>query len=221
MFNLQIAGKLGMKETELAGIKNIIFDLGGVIIQIHYTKTIELFKQYGFDNFEAIYTLMKQSHLFDKLETGKIHPHAFRKELQKYQGNLTNETIDLAWNAMIGEMPEENIRILQQIRKKYRTFLLSNTNEIHIDYFYNYLLERFHYNPLPEMFEHTYYSFEMGYRKPETDAYEFVLNREGLKPHETLFIDDLKVNTDAAKKTGMHSIHLVDTTIQNLFISES
>jgi putative hydrolase of the HAD superfamily len=218
MLNQQIALELGLKEDKIADIKNIIFDLGGVIIDIRYKDTIEQFNKIGFTNFEAIYTQMKQTQLFDSLETGKIHPHAFRVELQKYQNQLTNEQIDLAWNAMIGDMPFQHVNILKLLRKKYRTFLLSNTNEIHINYFYNYLLSKFDYNPLPEMFEHTYYSHEIGYRKPDVEAYEYVLKDACIKPEETLFIDDLQANIIGAKEAGLQTIHLVGHSIQNLFI---
>jgi glucose-1-phosphatase len=217
MLKLEITETKGILENELAEIKNIIFDLGGVIIDIRYNDTIEQFKKLGFNNFETIYNLIKQNHIFDLLETGKILPQAFRAELKKYQDHLTDEQIDLAWDAMIGEMPANYIPLLKKIRQKYRTFLLSNTNAIHIDYFNRYLKQKFGYNPLPEMFEQTYYSHEIGCRKPDTSAFEFVLKNAGLKPSETLFIDDLEANINAAQTLGIHTVHLVNQSIQNLF----
>jgi glucose-1-phosphatase len=217
MLKPQIAETQGIPETELTGIKNIIFDLGGVIIDIRYNDTIEQFKRLGFNNFETIYNLIKQNQIFDNLETGKIQPQAFRTELKKYQDHLTDTQIDLAWNAMIGEMPVNYIPLLKKIRQKYRTFLLSNTNAIHIDYFNRYLKKKFGYNPLPEMFEQTYYSHEMGCRKPDASAFEYVLKDAGLLASETLFIDDLEANIKAAQTLGIHTVHLVNQSIQTVF----
>jgi putative hydrolase of the HAD superfamily len=217
MMNRIIADKTGMSVGQLAGIKNIIFDLGGVIIDIRQNDTVEQFKAFGFADFETIYTQIKQTHLFDLLETGKIPPQAFRIELRKYHNHLSNEQIDRAWNAMIGEMPENNILLLKTLRQKYRTFLLSNTNAIHMDYLIRHLKAKFGYNPLSEMFEHTYYSHEIGFRKPNTDIYEFVLQNAGLKPEETLFIDDLEANVTGARISGLFSFHLEHNTIADLF----
>lgn len=197
-------------------IKNIIFDLGGVIIEIHYNETIKQFKELGFADFETIYTQMKQTRIFDLLETGKIPGRAFRMELRKFQSHLTDEMIDKAWNAMIGEMSVKTFNLVKTLREKYRTFLLSNTNEIHIDYFIRNLNKKLGFNPLPEMFEHTYYSHEIGYRKPNADAYEFVLRNADILPGETIFIDDLEANIIGAKKVGLQTIHLTDGPIVQL-----
>ncbi|MDP4207623.1 MAG: HAD family phosphatase [Bacteroidota bacterium] len=217
MLNPDIARQLNVNEDNLLQVKNIIFDLGGVIINIHYQASIELFKQMGFTDFEGIYTQLKQTHLFDLLETGKIAPQIFRDELRKYNLSISDEQIDQAWNAMIGSMPAEHIPLLMRIRKKYRTFLLSNTNAIHINYFQNYLKQSFGANPLPLMFEHTYYSHDIGERKPNVSAYEFVLNDAGLKASETLFIDDLAANIEGARKAGLLAYHLSDETISDIF----
>jgi len=213
----QVVEKNNVNKLELSGIKNIIFDLGGVIIDIHYQKTIEQFKKLGFIDFETIYTNIKQSHLFDLVETGKIPPHSFRMELRKYRNNLTDSQIDKAWNAMIGEMPYQNVNLLKLLRLKYRTFLLSNTNAIHIEYFLNYITQKFDYNPLPEMFEHTYYSHEIGYRKPDLNSYNYVIMDAGLNASETLFIDDLEANIIGAREAGLKTFHITEQNIQMLF----
>lgn len=203
-------------KLELSGIKNIIFDLGGVIIDIHYQKTIEQFKKFGFTDFEAIYSQLKQTHLFDLLETGKIPPQSFRMELRKYH-NLTDKQIDEAWNMMIGDMPYQHVNLLKLLRKRFRVFLLSNTNNIHIDYFLKYLNDKYNGNPLLEMFEHTYYSYEIGYRKPDIQAYNYVLMDAGINATETLFIDDLEENIAGAQKAGLQTFHLTKHSIRTLF----
>src|SRR6185436_4669476 len=112
--------------------KNIIFDFGGVIIDIDYHRTIEAFKQLGIKNFEEQYSKLKQSDLFDSLEKGTITSGVFHDRIRTISGlSLTDSQIDDAWNAILIDLPEENINFLKGLKNKYRIFLLSNTNEIH------------------------------------------------------------------------------------------
>jgi len=219
MLHPRVALKLGIEEAELQKIKNIIFDLGGVIIEIHYRATIDAFKKLGFHDFENIYSLIKGTRVFDMLETGKIPPQVFRNELRKYKNHLTDENIDMAWNTMIGEMPSAHLPLLRNIRKNYKTYLLSNTNAIHIEYFVHYLEKRFGYNSLTDMFDKVYFSHEIGERKPDKQAYEAVLLDAGISASETLFIDDLMINIEGAKKAGLWAYHLENESITDLFIS--
>lgn len=217
MINNSIAHKMGVNTDDVQNVKNIIFDLGGVIFNINYQSTIDAFKKLNFNDFDMIYTKMKQSTLFDLLETGKIPPQTFRNELRKYKSKLNDAEIDFAWNAMIKDLPQANIDLLMNIRSTYRIFLLSNTNAIHISYVVKYLENNFGENIFPKLFEHVYYSHEIGLRKPHPDAYAFVLERSGLKPDETLFIDDLQANIDGAKETGILSYHLDNELITDIF----
>jgi len=217
MLRSHIALKLGISEVELSNVKNIIFDLGGVIIDIHYQSTITAFKEIGFADFEDIYSLIKNTPLFDLLETGKIPPQAFRNELRKYSNHISDEQINHAWNTMIGDMPSSNLPLLCNVRQNYRTFLLSNTNAIHIEHFTHYLQQKFGYNPLTDMFDKVYFSHQIGQRKPDKEAYEVVLNDASLLPGETLFIDDLLANIEGAKSAGLLAYHLENETIKELF----
>jgi glucose-1-phosphatase len=219
MLHPQLASKIGITPDRLKHIKNIVFDLGGVIIDIDPTATVTAFKNLGIDSFSAIYTLVKQTPVFDMLETGKIPTQAFRNELKKYCANLTDDQIDNAWNMMIGNMPSANLPLLRSVRKQYRTFLLSNTNAIHIQHFLNYLEQKFGYNALNDMFEKSYFSHEIGQRKPDREAFEYVLSDAGLIASETLFIDDLQANIEGAKKAGLLTYHLENESIQDLFAS--
>jgi putative hydrolase of the HAD superfamily len=220
MLHPRIAQKLGIPEGELHHIKNIIFDLGGVIVEIHYKETIEAFKNIGFQDFENIYSLIKHNRLFDMLETGKIPAQAFRNELRKFRNHLTDEQIDNAWNTMIGNMPSTHLPLLRSVKKEYKTYLLSNTNAIHIDYFIRYLDKKFGYNALADMFDKAYFSHEIGERKPDRQAYETVINDAGLIPNETLFIDDLRINIEGARNVGLLAYHLENESITDLFINE-
>jgi len=221
MLHPRIAQKIGIPEEKLTDIKNIIFDLGGVIIEIHYQDTISAFEKIGFHDFENIYSLIKHTHLFDMLETGKIPAQAFRNELRKYRNHLTDEQINKAWNTMIGNMPSSNLPLLRTVRKQYHTYLLSNTNAIHIEYFIHYLEQKFGYNALTDMFDKVYFSHEIGERKPEHAAFEFVINDASLTPSETLFIDDLLPNIEGAREVGLLTYHLQNESIADLFVNEN
>ena len=217
MLNQRVFNRLEISDIEFKKIKNIIFDLGGVVINISYQRALNAFIQLGFNEFDVIYSQIKQTHLFDLLETGQIPPQAFCNELRKFKNNLSDQDIKHAWSAMIVDMPPEHIPLLKTVKEHYNTFLLSNTNAIHIDYFNQYLTETFGSNPLSEMFDKLYYSHEIHQRKPDTAAYEAVLTDSALKPEETLFIDDLYANISAAQKVGIHAYHLENEHISDLF----
>lgn len=202
------------------GIKNIIFDLGGVILNIDYIRTINIFKEYGINNFDEIYNQARQTKLFDKLDKGEITPADFRNEVRKLNPatHLTDEQIDQAWNAMLLDMPVERLDVLLALKSHYRTFLLSNTNEIHVPEFSGIVKKTIDKNDLSDFFEKAYYSNEMGMRKPNTDIYQFVLDKHGLAAYETLFIDDTIQNIEGAQKAGLHAYHLTNgETIDILF----
>jgi putative hydrolase of the HAD superfamily len=187
-------------------IKNIIFDLGNVIINIDPDLTIKQFRDLGISDFDAMYTLMKQSDIFDKLDTGKMSLPEFRDAIRHHAGlSLTDRQIDDAWCAMLMDFPEENIALLRKLRTKYKLYLLSNTNQLHIDYYLEKLCRETGSALLSELFEHTYYSHEIGYRKPNREAFEYVLQNAHLKPAETLFIDDLEHNVIGARSTGIQA----------------
>ena len=113
-------------------IKGIIFDFGGVILNINYNKTINDFKKLGRENAEKIYSQKKQSELFNLIETGKISEKEFLLELQKISMYKNTEKIKKAWNAMLLDLPKERLNLLSQLKSRYKLFLLSNTNHIHI-----------------------------------------------------------------------------------------
>lgn len=189
--------------------KNIIFDFGGVILNIDYTRSVEAFKKIGLDNFEKYYSQAEQKELFDNLETGRISPQDFRNELKRYlDGNCTDADIDKAWNAMLLDLPEERVQLLDSIRNKYRTFLLSNTNKIHHTAFSSSIQHTFKRNIFSELFEKAYFSHEINMRKPNAEIFELVLNENGLKTEETLFIDDSIQHIEGANKLGIQTIFL-------------
>ena len=202
-----------------ASIKNIIFDFGGVILNIDYKLTEAAFAKLGLTDFEKIYSQATQKELFDALEKGLITPDTFRKEIREFlRGDITDEQIDGAWNAMLLDLPEERVTLLEKLKTKYRIFLLSNTNEIHFDSFSAYMKNKFNRNIFGEVFESAYLSHRLKMRKPDAEIFEFVLRENNLKNSETLFIDDSIQHIEGANRLGINTIFLKKgETILSLF----
>lgn len=190
-------------------IKNIIFDFGGVIIDIDYNKTVEEFKALGVKDFDKLYSQHQQNRLFDLLETGKIEPENFISELQKdLPPKVSPKEIESAWNALLLSYPRRRIDYIQKINGDFPIFLLSNTNAIHEKCF-SERLEKEHPDVNWELlFDQIYYSHEVGMRKPNAAIFELVLREQELDPTETLFIDDTLQHIEGAQKVGLQTHHL-------------
>ena len=195
----------------LKGIKNIIFDFGGVVINIDYHRTKDAFKELGADNFDNLYSQFQQKQVFDLYETGKISEKEFISGLKSsLPENLETHKIIHAWNAMLLDFPKENFEFLASIKSKYRTFLLSNTNETHLKYYFQKINSWYGMENMDPLFEKTYFSCRLGLRKPDPEIFEYVLKDAGLKAEETLFIDDSPQHVEGARKCGLRGHHLVD-----------
>jgi FMN phosphatase YigB (HAD superfamily) len=195
----------------------IIFDLGGVIINLDYQLTIEAFKKLGIDNFEEMYTQAKQNNLFDDYETGKISSQHFINSLLPFlpSGTSANKVVH-AWNAMILDFPSKRLELLDQLNSKYRVFLLSNTNDIHLQAV-NRSLANTTDRKLESYFEKVYLSHEVKLRKPHKEIFELVCTEQNLNPYTTIFIDDTIGHINGANSIGLKGIHLIDKTIEELF----
>jgi putative hydrolase of the HAD superfamily len=190
-------------------IKNIVFDLGGVILDIDPMVTVRNFEELGFRNFIGSYNFPNQSPLFDAIEVGKITDSEFRDGLRLLFGSDAEDgAIDAAWNAMLLRMPPLRIKILEQLASHYRIFLLSNTNCIHIRALGDLLECSVGFRDFGHLFEKVYYSFEIGMRKPMVEIFDYVLTDRNLMGCETLFIDDAESNLIGAAKAGLHTLHL-------------
>jgi len=189
-------------------IKNIIFDFGGVILNISHKELEDAFRSLGVSNFEELFNQAQQSELFQKFETGEISPHEFRSAVKSMTGlKVSNDVLDNAWNQIIGDYPPGRIDLLRKIKDNYSLFLLSNTNVIH----YNYYIENFRLEfgyDFQSLFHQTYWSFKMGKRKPNADSFAEIIAKENIIPSETLFIDDSRQNVIAAEALGLKTLHL-------------
>jgi glucose-1-phosphatase len=190
-------------------IKNIIFDLGGVILNINYQLTIKEFENLGVKNFEILFSQAQQVGLFDELEKGLISPQEFRDGIRNITKlKISDKDIDFAWNAMLLDFPSHRLELLGKIKNNYRTFLLSNTNSIHLIVYNNILKSTFGLENLSVYFEKEYYSHLIQKRKPNANAFEQILDENNLEPNETLFIDDSIQHVEGARELGILAYHL-------------
>lgn len=193
----------------MQGIKNIIFDFGGIFIDIDYMKTEQAFIDAGVANFRTLYSQHSASSLFEDLETGRKSPLAFYDGFRQVANtHMTNEQIEQGWNAMLGNFLLDEINWLETISHKYRIFLYSNTNKIHHDAF-SAAFRKLTGKDFDGYFIKAYYSHTLGLRKPYKESYEAILKEQGLLAPETLFIDDTLANIEGAKLAGLQTIHLI------------
>jgi len=191
-------------------ITSIIFDLGGVLINLDPERTRQSFIKLGTPNFDQLFTMYKATQLFYDLETGHVDPDTFIKTLQKEtaKGATEQDIID-AWNAMLLDFRLESLDFVKQLKALYPTFLFSNTNIIHHKSFQQTIRETTPYSSVDELFHKAYYSHEIGLRKPVVDAYRYIITEKKLDAGQTLFIDDNKDNIRGAKEAGLQTLHLL------------
>lgn len=203
----------------MENIKNLIFDLGNVILNIDTKLSEAAFARHGMTNFSELYTLTAQNELFDKLEIGSLTEKEFNDEFRRVTGSkLPDNILKECWNALIMDFPTARIEMLKRLKHegKYRTFILSNTNIIHYHY-YTDLLKRTHgIDGLESLVEHAYFSHEIGLKKPNRDIFDYVVEHSHIKPAESLFIDDNKANIEAANALGFNTIFLKDNNMEDL-----
>ncbi len=203
--------------------KTLIFDLGGVIINLHEKATVEAFRKLSSlsdAEFYALYQPISYSFaILEHFETGKISIPAFRDMMREtLKIKASDAQIDHAWNQILGDIPQVRIDLLKKLAGTHQLILLSNTNEIHRDAFEQIFSAQSGMKNFAALFHHVYYSFEMNDRKPNLSIYRKLVDNHKLNPAETLFIDDNMKNAIASKKVGIHTIHLVPPmTIEELF----
>lgn len=189
-------------------IKNIIFDYGNVIFEIDFEKAQNAFRNLGIKDVESVFAHSGQNPLFDKFDKGIIGASEFRDGIRALSGmkNSTDQEIDTAWNSLLIGVPHGSHELLLGLKNKYRTFLLSNNNEIHYSFIMDYLKDKHGMDDNSNLFEKDYYSHLMGMRKPNKDIFERVLNEQVLVPDETLFIDDSPQHLETAGKLGIKTV---------------
>ena len=203
--------------SQPANIKNILFDLGGVILDINVQATLKRFYELGFPAELMQYPHSMTTDLFFKYETGKLETDAFRNEIRKKTGvEITDEEFDNAWNAMLVRVPKERAELLKALSERYNLYMLSNTSALHAPVF-----EKMYFDvagiSLHDAFTKIYYSFEIGWHKPDLEAWKHVIRDAGINSQETLFLDDNIHNIKASQELGFQAIHIHErTNLMNL-----
>ncbi len=196
-------------KADLTGIKNIIFDLGNVILNLDFESSIKAFKELGLKDDVLTKHSVFPDPCFYEQEVGTITPEEFRKRVVKILNgkNVTEEQVNSAWLKMVLDIPEHRIKVLQKLGKKYRLYLFSNSNKIHIDKIDEEFKEQYGFE-FPSLFEQQFYSHEIHVRKPDLSSFEKVIQLSGVNPEETLFIDDLEDNIKGAERAGLKTFWL-------------
>jgi putative hydrolase of the HAD superfamily len=187
-------------------IKNIIFDLGGVLLEIYPERTINTFKSLGFKDNAASDAFFRTQNIFSHMEIIPKSTAFFCAAMNsQFTVSLPESRIIELWNLLLGDFISETVDFVKSLKPNYRLFLLSNTNDIHFEVYTKQFYEKFDYK-LSDLFEKVYFSHEIGLRKPNPSIFELVLNENKLNAEETLFFDDMPDNRAAAERLGIKTI---------------
>jgi len=198
-------------KADLSDIRNIIFDLGKVILNLDFDASIQAFQELGLNRNVLNRQQAYADPVFYQLETGSISPEKFRERVREIVDNPTpsDQQIDNAWCALIGDVPQERVEVLKRLRMNYRIFLFSNTNAIHISRMHAEFEKKYGFE-FPALFEKDFYSHTIHERKPDLVSFQKVIKLASVDPEETLFVDDLEKNIVAAKEAGLKVFWLKD-----------
>ena len=192
----------------LNGIRNIIFDLGGVLLNIDPKRTIEAFGKLGMKQLVGDKGQSYDHEIFYLMEQGKITSDEFRQGvLELLPTQVSFQEIDDAWTAMLLDFPPIRVKLLKNLRNDFNIYLFSNTNAIHVEKFHSNFRNQ-HGLEVSTLFDKDFYSNEIGFRKPMPEAYQEIIRLSGINPAESLFIDDSLQNVDAAIASGLKGFWL-------------
>jgi glucose-1-phosphatase len=190
-------------------IKNIIFDLGGVILNLDVDSTYRQFSIISGRPVDQLKSEARKWPFFNDYEKGTIKDEQFRDEVRNFLTTCSSdEEVDRAWNAMLLDLPLARIELLKKVGSQFRIFLLSNTNNIHLQCFTEIIRTTTNVSSLDLFFEKAYYSHLLNMRKPDEEIYHHVLQENQLKANETLFLDDNLANLQGATSVGIQTFHV-------------
>jgi putative hydrolase of the HAD superfamily len=194
----------------LPSVKNLIFDLGDVILDLSVDHTLQSFSDLSGIPKQKVQEIFHTAPGFNEYERGAMSDAGFRDYIRGvYQVKATDPEIDTCWNAMLRGIPVAKLNLLLELKKKYAVYLLSNTNEIHLSYINAVMLPGVaDENSLDLYFHKAYYSHRMLKRKPDAEIFEQVLEENGLAAEQTLFLDDNVLNVEGARSVGIKTVHV-------------
>lgn len=198
-------------KPNLTNIKNIVFDLGNVLLNLDFDASIQSFQKLGLNSAVVSRQQAYADPIFYELETGKTSPEEFRKRVRQILNNaeVSDQQIDDAWCAMIRDVPAKRVELVKKLSKNFQVYLFSNTNAIHINRLHTEFREMYGIE-FPSLFVKDFYSHELHERKPDLASYTKVIELSGIIPSETLFVDDLEKNIKGAEKAGLKTFWLKD-----------
>ncbi|RZK31670.1 MAG: HAD family phosphatase, partial [Hymenobacter sp.] len=206
------AGRLAQQLAAFSPmLPNLLFDFGGVIIDIDYQRTPEAFRRLSRQEQAAEYSQAAQAEVFDRLETGQLTPAQFRQELrQLYDLDATDAQIDAAWNALLLDVPAERLALIAELRRRgHQTALLSNTNAMHIEEINQRLARQYGFrHGIADCLDRVFYSQQVGLRKPGEEIFQHALREMNWQPADTLFIEDSPQHVATARRLGLRVLHL-------------
>lgn len=201
--------------------KNIIFDLGGVILNINYQATLNALKNLGWTNVNELYSQASQApetSFFEDYEKGMLSCEDFLATLATYVDHkIEQKELRNAWNAMLLDIPMERLNLLLKIKENYNLFLLSNTNQLHLNYLKENLPNEQKNLLFDSIFQKLYFSNEIHLKKPDKEIFEFVLQDQNIRAEETLFIDDSLQHIQTAKTMGIRTFFMQETSMDEIF----
>jgi glucose-1-phosphatase len=191
-------------------VKNIIFDLGGVLLNLDFVGSRNAFIQLGVPQIDDLFRVTHEDTFWKQYETGRLNDQQFVEAARKLAiAGTTDDAIIVAWNSMLLDFPKERVDFLDKLKEKYRLFLFSNTNAIHLQSFQKSFREVYG-REMDSLFEKAWYSHVINRRKPDVEAFRFIVDEAGLEASATLFIDDSLPNVEGARKAGLQAKHLAE-----------
>lgn len=198
-----------MSKPDWSKIEGIVFDIGNVLVDIDYPKTVAHFQALSDLDFSNIVSYSSQLGFFDEYERGEITTEEFISALKKYLKPETSEAqIIHAWNTMLVNYPEPKIKLLEKLKTEFKLFAFSNTNDLHVLQLNQNISRLYGKKEFREYFDRAFYSNEIRMRKPEKRAYEFLIEETAIQPEKLLFIDDKPENLLPAEELGIQILHL-------------
>lgn len=198
-----------MNTVDTTRLDAVIFDFGGVILNLDYPATDKALRALLGEAGEVRYTKTHQGKIFDDFETGAIGSEEFYRGIREAAArDVSDDEINRAWNAMLLDVPPARFDYVKAVAARYRTFLFSNTNPLHKEAFDRTLEKHLGQGGFDRLFEKAYYSHSFGMRKPHPETYEAILAKNGLEASRTLMIDDNADNIRGAREAGLQVYHL-------------
>ncbi|MDX5339954.1 MAG: HAD family phosphatase [Cyclobacteriaceae bacterium] len=195
--------------NHLKSVDFLIFDLGNVIIDIDYQRSLNYIKSLVSKNLHHQVDSFYLTDFHKDYEKGKIDSGTFRKQVNAYfEQNWTDSEVDHLWNSLLGNIPAPRIDFLRKLKNHYQIGILSNTNEIHIEAVNEMLRENFGMDSFHYLADHVFYSHEMGLAKPQKEIYQTMLDRLNTQSEKVIFFDDLEVNVLGARACGIEAIQV-------------